>query len=98
MNQYYINQKKRRETNGPTAAVIRYNEQQGGTPTVVAQGSGQVAQKIINIAKKNHVHLQEDPTLISNLLDIDLGDSIPPQLYAAIAEILVLLEEVDKRY
>ena len=98
MNQQYFNQLNRKRVNGPTAAVIRYDEQNDQSPQVVAQGTGEVARKIIEMAKKNDIHLQEDESLVSHLLDIDLGDSIPPQLYAVIAEILLLLEELDKQY
>ena len=98
MRQQYFNQIKRKQLNGPTAAVVRYDEQNDGAPQLVAQGTGVVARKIIETAKKNDIHLQEDESLVSHLLDIDLGDSIPPQLYAVIAEILLLLEELDKQY
>jgi flagellar biosynthesis protein len=98
MIQKYFNQKKRQQINGPTAAVIRYDEETGKSPTVVAQGTGYVAQKIIELAKQHNVHIQEDPLLVQNLLNLDLGDSIPPQLYAVIAEILILIEEIEKNY
>jgi flagellar biosynthesis protein len=98
MIQKYFNQKKRQQINGPTAAVIRYDEETGKSPTVVAQGTGYVAQKIIELAKQHNIHIQEDPLLVQNLLNLDLGDSIPPQLYAVIAEILILIEEIEKNY
>lgn len=94
----YYNHKKRKEINGPSAAVIKYDDESGKAPTVVAQGKGQVAQQIIELAKKNDLHMQEDSTLVSNLLDMDLGDNIPPQLYSVMAEILILIEEMEKNY
>ena len=94
----YVNQMNRRKVNGPSAAVLRYKEGQESAPQLVAHGTGSVAQKIIEMARQNDIHLQEDETLVSHLLDLDLGDSIPPQLYAVIAEILLLLEELDKEY
>ncbi|UPT60645.1 flagellar biosynthesis protein FlhS [Geobacillus thermoleovorans] len=94
----YFNQKKRRQMNGPTAAVIRYDESSGQSPMVVAQGSGHVAQKIIELAKQHHIPIQEDPLLVQNLLQLDLGDRIPPQLYAVIAEILILIQEFEKNH
>ena len=36
----FYNQKKRKEINGPQAAVIKYDEETGKLPTVVAQGKG----------------------------------------------------------
>lgn len=97
-NSLYVNQKNKKKMHGPTAAVIRYDDKQGTVPTVVAQGTGHVAQKIIELAKQNHIQMQEDESLVSTLLNIDLGESIPPQLYAVIAEILILLEELNQSY
>ncbi|WP_062046431.1 EscU/YscU/HrcU family type III secretion system export apparatus switch protein [Bacillus sp. JCM 19034] len=93
----HINQKQRRHINGPSAAVIRYDHEDD-TPKVVAHGKGQVANQIIEIAKKNNIQMQEDPLLVENLLDMDLGDNIPPQLYTIMAEILLLIEEMEKNY
>ncbi|KHF41794.1 EscU/YscU/HrcU family type III secretion system export apparatus switch protein [Halalkalibacter okhensis] len=93
----HFNHKQRKKINGPTAAVIRYDEN-GEAPKVVAQGKGQVATQIMELAKKNNVHMQEDAKLVENLLDMDLGDNIPPQLYSVMAEILLLIEEMEKNY
>lgn len=97
-NSMYINPANKRKLNGPTAAVIRYDDSQGAVPTVVAQGTGHVAQKIIELAKQNNIQMQEDESLVGTLLNIDLGESIPPQLYAVMAEILILLEELERSY
>lgn len=94
----FYNQKRRKEINGPSAAVIKYDEESGKAPVVVAHGKGEVARQIIEIAKKNNIHMQEDAILVENLLDMDLGESIPPQLYAVMAEILLLIEEMEKNY
>ncbi|MGO4887010.1 EscU/YscU/HrcU family type III secretion system export apparatus switch protein [Anaerobacillus sp. MEB173] len=94
----HFNHKQRKRTNGPTAAVIRYDEETGKGPAVVAHGSGHVANQIIELAKKNNIHMQEDPLLVENLLDMDLGENIPPQLYQVMAEILLLIEEMEKKY
>ena len=77
---------------------LKYDEESGNAPVVVAQGKGHVAQQIIELAKENDIQIQEDSSLVSNLLDMDLGDNIPPQLYSVMAEILLLIEEMDKKY
>ncbi|WP_158735224.1 EscU/YscU/HrcU family type III secretion system export apparatus switch protein [Alteribacillus sp. YIM 98480] len=92
----YYNHKQRKIKNGPTAAVIKYDE--GESPKVTAQGSGEVARRILSLAEQNNIHMQEDPGLLENLLDMDLGDNVPPQLYSVIAEILLLIEEMEKKY
>ncbi|CUA80567.1 MULTISPECIES: EscU/YscU/HrcU family type III secretion system export apparatus switch protein [Anoxybacillus] len=93
----YFNQKRKREINGPSAAVIRY-EEGDKAPTVVAHGRGYVAEKIIELAKQNGVPVEQDAALVQHLLDLDLGDTIPPQLYAVIAEILILIEKMERNY
>ncbi|MFC4182834.1 EscU/YscU/HrcU family type III secretion system export apparatus switch protein [Saccharococcus thermophilus] len=93
----YFNQKRKKEWNGPSAAVIRY-EEGDRAPTVIAHGHGYIAEKIIELAKQNDIPIEEDVSLVQQLLDIDLGDHIPPQLYAVIAEILVLIEKIEKNY
>lgn len=84
--------------NGPQAAVIKYDEETGKAPVVVAHGKGHVAKQIIDLAKENNIQMQEDSALVANLLDMDLGDNIPPQLYSVMAEVLLLIEEMEKNY
>ncbi|MFE8701670.1 EscU/YscU/HrcU family type III secretion system export apparatus switch protein [Cytobacillus sp. FJAT-54145] len=92
------NQKRRKDINGPSAAVLKYDNSSNKVPIVVAHGKGHVAKQIIELAQKNNIHLQEDTNLVSNLLDMDLGDNVPPQLYSVMAEIFLLIEEMDKKY
>ncbi|MBB2481648.1 EscU/YscU/HrcU family type III secretion system export apparatus switch protein [Bacillus sp. APMAM] len=98
MMSQYFNAKNRKKINGPSAAVIRYDESNGNAPTVVAQGTGSVANKIIQLAKEHNIQMQEDAGLVNQLLEIDLGANVPPQLYSVIAEILLLIEEMEKNY
>ncbi|MGY4690210.1 EscU/YscU/HrcU family type III secretion system export apparatus switch protein [Salibacterium sp. K-3] len=92
----YFNHKQQKQQNGPTAAVIKYEE--GETPRVTARGSGDAARHILSLAEENDIYLQEDPGLLESLLDMDLGENVPPQLYSVIAEILLLIEEMEKKY
>lgn len=93
----HFNHKQRKVVNGPSAAVIRYDEN-SDSPQIVAHGKGHVANQIIELAKKNNIHMQEDPMLVENLIDMDLGENIPPQLYSVMAEVLLLIEEMEKKY
>ncbi|MBU9714715.1 EscU/YscU/HrcU family type III secretion system export apparatus switch protein [Evansella tamaricis] len=94
----HFNHIKRREMNGPQAAVIRYDENSGDDPKVVAHGKGYVAQRIMDMATEHNIPMEENIGLLENLIDLDLGESIPPQLYAVMAEILLLLEEMEQNY
>ncbi|MTV49646.1 flagellar biosynthesis protein FlhS [Heliobacillus mobilis] len=94
MNYRFFNQKQKKEIGGPTAAALRYDAN-SDTPVVIAQGKGHLARKIIDLAKEKNIPIQEDTLLVENLIDMDLGDTIPPQLYLVIAEILLLLEDME---
>ncbi|WP_413380226.1 EscU/YscU/HrcU family type III secretion system export apparatus switch protein [Alkalihalobacillus sp. 1P02AB] len=97
MNHYqYINQTKRQKHNGKSVAVIRYDEQNQDAPRVVAQGRGQIANQILDMAKEHNIEMQEDSHLLANLLEVDLGEQIPPQLYSVMAEILLMIERMER--
>ena len=82
-------------TKRKTAAVVRYDESTDKAPVVVARGTGAVAEKILQEARARGVTVENDHSLLGHLLDLDLGDAIPPQLYDVMAEVLLLIEELD---
>ena len=80
------------------AAVIRYDQEKDEAPVVVAQGRGHMARKIIELAHEHDIPVHQDASLVQHLLDLDLGESIPPQLYAVMAEVLIMIEQMEKKY
>lgn len=86
---------KKQNDSTQRVAVIRYDKDQDKAPTVIAQGRGEVAQKILQKAKENDIPLQEDPFLLDNLLELDLGNNVPPQLYQVVAEVLLLVRRAN---
>ena len=65
-------------------------------PTIVAAGKGFLAEKIIETAKENDVPLYADDKLADTLSRLEIGDSIPPELYKVVADILVFVDNMDK--
>ena len=57
-------------------------------PRLVAKGRGDMAERIIQIAKQHGVQVRPDADLAEVLSKIDLGKLIPPELYKAVAEVL----------
>lgn len=94
----YFNQINRKKVNGPSAAVLRNLCENSGSPAVIASGKGDLARRILEKAKENDIAIQRDSTLMANLLDVELGDGVPPQLYAVMAEIFLLLEKAEQKY
>ncbi len=75
----------------PMAAALRYRAGEDCAPKVVAAGRGEVAERIIALAALNDVPVREDPDLMAMLEAIEVGAEIPPEAFAAVAEILVYL-------
>ena len=78
----------------PLAVALAY-QQDEGAPRVVAKGRGQIAQAIIERARDAGVYVHESPELVALLMQVDMDDRIPPQLYLAVAELLAWLYRVE---
>ena len=70
------------------AVALRYNREEDRAPRVVAKGEGAIAQKIREIAESNGIPLRRDDALVELLAQIEIDREIPPELYAAVAELL----------
>ena len=57
-------------------------------PRVSAKGIGELAEKILELARQHDIPLQADNDLVKILAQIKLGDEIPEQLYYAVAEVI----------
>lgn len=64
-------------------------------PRVLAKGRGALAEHIIAIAKEQGVFVHESKELVSMLMQVDLDDHIPAELYQTIAEILTWLYRLE---
>lgn len=65
-------------------------------PRVVAQGRGIIAQAIIKRAKEHGVFVHESEDLVGLLMQVELDQHIPPQLYLAVAELLAWLYRLEQ--
>ncbi len=78
------------------AVALQYLREYPDAPQVVAKGRDQLAEKILEAAKKNNIPVHRDSDLVEVLVHLELGDFIPPELYKAIAEILAHLYKVNR--
>lgn len=78
------------------AAAIRYRHRKDLVPKVIAKGSGKIAEMIIQIADENNIPIKDDPYLVEALSKLDLYEDIPPELYRAVAEILVFVYKMTQ--
>lgn len=78
------------------AVALKYNHNKDRAPKVIAKGKGEIAKKIIEIARENKIPLYEDRGLAQVLEALDMNMEIPQSLYKAIAEVLVFIYKLDK--
>lgn len=78
-----------------TAVAVAYNPGEVA-PKILAVGKGEVAERIIETAKENDVPFYQDNKLAETLSRLQIGDTIPPELYEVVAEILVFVDDMDR--
>lgn len=83
------------EEKSKTAVALAY--QPGDVaPKILATGKGALAERIIEKAKENDVPFYQDNKLAETLSKLEIGDTIPPELYDVVAEILVFVDDMDR--
>lgn len=75
------------DTTTPRQAIaLKYDGRQA--PTLTAKGDEELAEEILRIARDYEVPIYENAELVRLLARLELGDSIPEELYRTIAEII----------
>ena len=79
------------------AVALKYTAGEMAAPLVLAKGRRLIAQKIREIAEEHHIPIVEDPPLARALYkQTEVGQSIPPALYRAVAELLAFVYRLNK--
>ena len=79
------------------AVALRYTEDMDA-PRVIAKGRGWLAQKIKEIAHRHQVVIMEDRKLAQALYkSVEVGETIPEELYQAVAEVLAFVWQIKGR-
>ncbi|AJW47115.1 flagellar biosynthesis protein FlhB [Ralstonia mannitolilytica] len=81
------------------AVALRYSEQEGGAPRVLAKGADLVAAKIRELGTEHKVPILEAPPLARALYrHTEIGQQIPQALYAAVAEVLAYVYQLRRMH
>lgn len=79
------------------ACALKYLQDEMEAPKLVAKGTELFAKKIIEIAKENGVPVIENPPVARAIFRmVELNSNIPPDLYKAVAEILLFVYNLRK--
>ncbi len=80
----------------PKSAVALRYQSEDAAPTLIAKGQGLVAEQIIARAREAGIFVHESKELVSLLMQLDLDQQIPPQLYQAVAEVLAWVYKIER--
>ncbi len=79
------------------AVALKYERERDRAPKVTAKGSGEVARRIVEVARENNIPLHHDGNLAEVLSALELNSEIAPELYKAVAEVLAMLYSVNQQ-
>ncbi len=80
------------------AVALKYEEAESPAPKVVAKGSALIAARIKALAKEHSVPIVENRPVARFLYQhVEIEEEVPVDLYQAVAEILAMVYEVNKK-
>ena len=80
------------------AVALKYEQNKGRAPVVVAKGEDYLAARIKETAKENNVEIVENKPLARMLYyNVELNEEIPPELYQAVAEVLAFVYNLKNK-
>jgi len=80
------------------AVALQYDPVVSPAPLVLAKGADHLAEKIKEVARENRVPIRENVTLARALYkSCEVGDSIPEELFQAVAQILAQVYKLKRR-
>ena len=84
-------------TENKKAVALKYEMYKDNAPKVIAKGNGEIAKKIIEVAKQHRIYIKEDPDLVEVLSGLDLYEEIPEDLYKVVAEIIAFIYKAKQK-
>ena len=79
------------------AVALEYEAGSREAPRVTARGRGLLAERIVALAEENGVVIDANPALAEALGGIEVDDSIPIELFEAVAEVIGFVLRARRR-
>jgi flagellar biosynthesis protein len=79
------------------SAAVHVSDGDPALTVASAAGGGLIAERIVEIARVLGVAVREDPALAEALARLELEQEIPPELFVAVAEVLVWAYGLEKK-
>jgi flagellar biosynthesis protein FlhB len=79
------------------AIALKYSPESMQAPKVLAKGAHKLAERIIEVARGNHIPVMQNIPLAHALYKtVEVDQEIPPELYIAVAEVLAYVYKLRK--
>ncbi len=80
------------------ACALKYDAEEMASPMLLAKGTELIAKKIADIAREHEIPVIENAPVARALFKlVDLNQQVPPELYKAVAEILLFVYSLKNR-
>jgi len=78
------------------AVAIKYDKEEMGAPEIMAKGERLFADSIRKVAEESGVPIMRNIPLAWSLIELEVGDEVPEELYTAVAEILAIVYKMKQ--
>ena len=79
------------------SVALQYDAEVGGAPRLIAKGVDEMALHIRTIAKEHGIEIVQSPALARSLYYTgEVGDDIPEELFAAVAQVLAFIFQLNE--
>ena len=80
------------------AVALEWDDDAMDAPVVIAKGADLMAKRIRELAREHRVPIMENPPLARTLYDkVEIDQAIPPNLYAAVAQVIAFVFKLKRR-
>lgn len=86
---------KEKKPRRKAAVALGYDPNRDDAPRVLAAGQGELAEALLKIAEAHNIPVHADHPLAEALVRLEVGAAVPPELYAAVAEVLAFLWRLE---
>lgn len=78
------------------AVALKYPEG-AEVPFITAKGKGELAKKILEVAKVNDIHVEENQALVNLLSAEEVNAAVPEEAYSALAAIFAFVLQTEEK-
>lgn len=80
-----------------SAIALKYDSDEDIAPKVIAKGDNFIAKNMVEKAEELDIPIYRDEKIVHQLINLEINDNIPQELYEAIAQVLIFITKLDKK-